>query len=134
MILKGVHHVAYVVRDMDKMVDFFKEKLHLRLDRRERFEQEGREFAFFKAGETFVELICPLRRDDDLYAFLEEAGEGGLHHVAYVVEDLDAVFDEITTLGLKTIQAKPTIAITGWKVLNLAPESDHGLRIQLAEE
>lgn len=133
MILKGVHHVAYVVRDMDRMVDLFMEKLHLRLDRRERFEGEGREFAFLKAGETFVELIFPLRRDDELYAFLEGAGEGALHHVAYAVEDLDAVFEEVKAQGLKTIQSRPTVAITGWRVLNLTPESDRGLRIQLAE-
>jgi methylmalonyl-CoA epimerase len=132
MELKGIHHIAFVVKDIDHFVDLFKEKLNMKLEKR--FDSTSRSFAFFRVGKTTIELICPFRPDDDYYPFMKKSGLGAIHHVSFAVEDLDKTFNEIISLGLKTIQSKPIIAATGWKVLNLAPESDHGLGLQLTEE
>lgn len=129
--LVGVHHVAYVVPDMDKAIQFFAKSFDLKLVRREML--ENFEMAEFRAGGVKLELMRPLRRESDLGQFLAQTG-GGLHHVAYAVEDLNQeVADGLKERGLKTATPGPVVAPTGWKVLNLDVATTLGMRIQLAD-
>ncbi len=131
--LTGVHHVAYVVRDMDEAVAFWEKAFGLKLVRREKLEAGGFEIAIFRAGEVNIELMRPFQEGTDLARFLEETG-GGLHHVAWAVKELDQEkADALRAKGIELVQSGPRIAPTGWKVLNLAPESVFGWRVQLAD-
>lgn len=134
--LVGVHHVAYVVGDMDEAIAFFQRAFGLELERREMLEESGFEMAVFKAGKVNLELMRPFVEGSDLMRFLEETG-GGLHHVAFAVEGLDqSVADGLKALGLKTRTLAPIVAATGWVVLNLEDVGTPGkaMRIQLADE
>jgi len=131
--LVGVHHVAYVVKDMDEAISFWEKAFGLELLRREELEAGGFEMAVFRAGEVNIELMRPMEEGTDLARFVEETG-GGLHHVAWAVKDLDQEkADALRTRDIQPVQAGPVTAPTGWRVLNLDPESVLGWRVQLAD-
>lgn len=137
--LVGVHHVAYVVKDMDEAVGFFGKSFGLELERREMLYggTGGFEVAVFKAGNVSIELMCPYEEEGNpnLLGFLRETG-GGLHHVAFAVEGLDeSVAERLRVLGLQTRTPAPVVAATGWVVLNLEDVGTPGktMRIQLAD-
>lgn len=131
--LTGVHHVAYGVRDMDEAVAFWERTFGLKLLRREVLTEGGFEMAIFRVGQLNIELMRPVRAGTDLAKFVEETG-GGLHHVAWAVEELDQEkADALAARGIKLTSPGPRIAPTGWKVLNLDPSSVFGWRVQLAD-
>ena len=50
-----------------------------------------------------IELIQPVEGESDYKKFLDEKGEG-VHHVGFMVDDLDAETDKMTEAGFKVIQ------------------------------
>ena len=111
--LKSFYHTGFVVRDLDKSVDFYTNVLGMSLTRR--MEREG-EFinqvlgfpnahikgAFMDRGEghqlELIQYINPL------------SGPGGINrndlgatHLAFYVEDMDRFYAEKSQLGLRFI-------------------------------
>lgn len=108
-----VHHVAYVVSDMDEAVRIFGDTFELELSDRRVIEGEHSvEMATFRCGPTLVELLRPISHPA-LARFLEEHGPG-LHHVAFAVKDLSKRIDELGEKGVFT--SEPFVAGTGWKI------------------
>ena len=65
--LKGVHHIAYVVADLDKMVDMMERVFGMRPSRRETIEKSGQEVALYDMdGGATLEVIRPLHDNTDL--------------------------------------------------------------------
>jgi len=85
-----LHHIAIIVRDIDKAVEYY-ESLGIA--------KAGREVAFPEAKPTIrakfidvgsipIELIQPLEGHSNYKEFLERKGEG-LQHIAFAVDNLD---------------------------------------------
>ena len=65
--------------------------------------------------ETEIELIEPLGEDSPVAAFL--ARGGGLHHLCYLVEDLETSLTRLRAKGcLITSPPKPAVAFEGRRV------------------
>lgn len=108
-----IHHVAYVVRDMDDAVRIFGDTFELALS--ERLVMEGQhsvEMATFRCGPTLIELLRP-KHHPALEQFLEEHGPG-LHHIAFAMNDLPARIEELAEKGV--FISEPFMAPTGWKI------------------
>lgn len=130
--LEFVHHIAYVVSDMDESVRTFSEILGLELvDRRVVEGERSVEIATFRCGSTMIELMRPINHTQ-LAEFLKERGPG-LHHVAFAVRDLSRGIQELKDKGISASQ--PFVAPTGWKIayfdlnnkeLSLFKSSYHG--------
>ena len=108
-----VHHVAYVVRDMDAAVRTFRDTFELELSERRVMEGERSvEMAAFRCGPTLIELLRPIDHPA-LEQFLEDHGPG-LHHVAFAMKDLPARIEELRDKGV--FASEPFVAPTGWKI------------------
>ncbi|MCC6829781.1 MAG: VOC family protein, partial [Thermoleophilia bacterium] len=82
-----LHHVAYVVNDLDAALPVFTERYGLEVAIRELMPEQGVEALMLGAGEGAVELIAPVDPECGVARYLEKRGEG-LHHIALEVEDL----------------------------------------------
>lgn len=110
---ESVHHVAYVVRDMDDAVRTFGERFGLELVERREIGRETRlEMAVFRCGPTRIEVLRPIDHPQ-LESFLRDRGPG-LHHVAYGVSDLPARRRELAEKGV--VLGDPFVAPTGWRI------------------
>ena len=89
-----IHHVAYVVNNMDDAVRVFRDIFELELSQRRVIEGETSvEMAGFRCGPTIIEVLRPINHPA-LAQFLEEYGPG-LHHVAFAVKDLPERVEEL---------------------------------------
>ncbi len=108
-----VHHIAYVVSDMDEAVRVFRDTFELELSDRHVIEGENSvEMAAFRCGPTFIEVLRPINHPA-LAQFLEEHGPG-LHHVAFAMQDLPKRIEELKEKGI--FACEPFVAGTGWKI------------------
>jgi methylmalonyl-CoA/ethylmalonyl-CoA epimerase len=80
-------------------------------------------------GGTKIELIQPLKGRSIYHEFLEEKGEG-LHHLAFMVDDIDAEIADMEKKGFKVIQ---TGAMPNTKWAYLEPGESGGMVIELCQ-
>ncbi len=108
-----IHHIAYVVRDMNDAIRIFQDTFELELsDRRMIGGENSVEMAAFRCGPTLIEVLCPIKHPA-LLQFLEEHGPG-LHHVGFAVKDLSNRVDEFSAKGV--FLNGLFLAGTGWKI------------------
>jgi len=114
--LEYVHHIAYVVSDMDDAIRTFGETFELEMsDRRVIEGDRSIEIAAFRCGPTLIELIRPINHPL-LAQFLKEHGPG-LHHVAFAMRHLSKGIQELQERGI--FASEPFVAPTGWKIAYL---------------
>jgi methylmalonyl-CoA epimerase len=126
-----VHHVAVVVRDLDKALAFYRDRLRLPLDVVMPIETDGVRIAFLPVGESNIELVEPTRDDTGVARFLETRGEG-FHHVCLEVDDLAAELDRLAGEGVELIDTAPRRGAEG-PVAFIHPRSGHGVLVELIE-
>jgi methylmalonyl-CoA/ethylmalonyl-CoA epimerase len=108
-----IHHVAYVVSDMEEAISIFHDTFELELSDRKLIEGDTTvEMAAFRCGPTFIEILRPVNHPA-LEQFLEEHGPG-LHHVAFALRDLPKRIEELNEK--KVFASQPFYAGTGWKI------------------
>jgi methylmalonyl-CoA/ethylmalonyl-CoA epimerase len=139
--LTGLHHVGYVVPDLDAAIAFYRDVLGMHLERRgDAGPGFNFEVAVFRLGDgsTGIELMKPTTTSGPFADFLRANPNGALHHVAYAVSGhlTDAV-DQAKACGLSLAGSTahgPIDTAAGWRILNIDPSGTHGLLTQLGEQ
>jgi methylmalonyl-CoA/ethylmalonyl-CoA epimerase len=108
-----IHHVAYVVSDMDDALRIFRDTFELELSDRRIIEGETSvEMAAFRCGPTLIEVLRPINHPA-LAQFLEEHGPG-LHHVGFAMKDISKRAAQLKAKGVSI--NGPFVAGTGWEI------------------
>lgn len=84
-------------------------------------------------GGTLLELLEPAAADTPVGRFLESR-RGGLHHLAFLVPDLEAALREAEALGLELIDRTPRDGSHGLRIAFLHPRSFHGVLVELCQK
>ena len=132
--LKGVHHIAYVVADMDKMVEMLDRVFGMKPSRRLDVPQSAQEVALYELeGGATLEVIRPLH-DNCIWAeFLRKTGGDGIHHIGYAVGGIDERLKELEAKGVELIDKESKVSGVGWTVGSVDPASTIGLWFQLVQ-
>jgi len=88
--------------------------------------------AFFKLGETKIELLESTEPDGPIAKFIEKKGEG-IHHIAYAVNNLKEAIKEAESNGVQLIDKEPRKGAEGLNITFLHPKSANGVLIELCE-
>jgi len=85
-----LHHIAIIVRDIDKAVEYYESLGIAKAGREVKFPEAKPTIRakFIDVGSIPIELIQPLEGDSRYKEFLESKGEG-LQHIAFAVDNLD---------------------------------------------
>lgn len=126
-----VHHVAIVIRDLDKALAFYRDQLRLPLDVVMPMPGDGVRIAFLPVGESSIELVEPTTPDTGVARFLESRGEG-FHHVCLEVDDIAAQLTRLAQAGVELIDTSPRRGAEG-PVAFIHPRSCHGVLVELIE-
>lgn len=129
--LKKVHHIAYIVKDLDRSVGLYKNVFGVEIHHRQDFEPRGIEVALFYVGDILFELIMPIKEDTRAYHYLEEHGEG-FFHIAFEVDNIEDRLGEIKEKGIELIHEKPIPGVD-WDVAWMKRESTLGVYSQLVK-
>lgn|SRR5215471_8681690 len=131
--LKRVHHMDYLVRDIDQAIEKFSkvfgpvtERMHI----------QGVETAFFPVGDVLMALIAPADPETTLGKLLtkrlEEKGEG-LWHIGYEVGSIEEAVRTLKAQGVRLLNEKPRLGKDNWKLIDIAEEETCGFMVQLVE-
>ena len=126
-----IHHVAIIVRDLESVLDLYRDKLGLTVETVMPILYDRVTIGFLPVGEVKIELVQP---DDDTTGaakFLEARGEG-FHHVCFEVPDIQAALDRLVADGLQLIDKTARNGAEG-PVAFVHPKSCHGVLVELIE-
>jgi methylmalonyl-CoA/ethylmalonyl-CoA epimerase len=127
-----IHHVAYVVADLDTAIPHFVERYGMQVEVREVMAEQGVEAVALGIGPGQVELIQPLDTESPIARFLASRGEG-FHHVAYEVDDLDTALAELRAAGEELIDQAPRRGLGGHMIAFVHPRSGMGALTELVQ-
>ena len=122
----GIHHVGVAVEDLDRALETYVGVLGGTVEHREALADQGVEAAAVLVGRDRVELLTASGDDTPVGRFLAKRGPG-LHHVAYVVEDVADALRELSADGLELIDETPRHGLFGLEVAFVHPDAVHGV-------
>ena len=127
-----IDHVGVAVEDLDAAISLYEGTFRMPLAHRETVTDQGVEAALVDVGACHVELLRPLGDETAVGKFLAKHGPG-LHHVAYRVEDIEAVLGQLRREGVELIDAEPRIGIRRSRVAFVHPKAAAGVLTEIVE-
>jgi methylmalonyl-CoA/ethylmalonyl-CoA epimerase len=134
MMIGRLNHVAVAVPDLDAAARLYSGTLGATVSAPQRLPEHGVTIVFVDLPNTRIELMEPLGADSPIAAFLERRPDGGIHHVCYEVDDIEAARDCLVGEGVRILgDGEPKIGAHGRPVLFLHPKDVLGTLIELEE-
>ena len=130
MKIKRIEHVGVVVRDVEASRRLWEDCFGIPLGAVE--ENAVRRLALYPVGESMVELIAGTTADSR-HAKLIAEGKGGLNHICFEVEDIDAALAELKAKGIPLLDEVPRIGHAGCRIAFIDPAATENCLIELAE-
>ena len=89
---------------------------------------------FVELPNTKIELLEPLGADSPIAEFLERNPSGGIHHICYEVDDIQAAAQSLIEKGASVLgDGEPKIGAHGKPVLFLHPKDFCGTLTELEQ-
>ena len=126
----AINHIGIATLDLKASLKQFRELYQSPDAELIRSEEHGLLAAFIHQGETAIELLQPLHADTTIGRFIERHGEG-IHHMAFTVEDTDAMAKELEALGIPIIVG-PREGLGG-RIAFTHPSATHGVLIEIVK-
>ena len=130
MKIKRIEHVGVVVRDVEASRRLWEDCFGIKLGAVE--SNAIRRLALYPVGESMVELIAGTT-PDSRHAKMVAEGKGGLNHICFEVEDIDAALAELKAKGIPLIDETPRIGHAGCRIAFIDPSATENCLIELAE-
>jgi len=130
--LGAIDHVGVAVEDIDAALALYRDALGMPMVHRETVAAQGVDAALLDVGDGHIELLQPLGPETPVGKYLARRGPG-LHHVAYRVDDIDAVLPALAAAGIRLIDEQPRIGIRGSRVAFLHPASTGGVLTEIVQ-
>ena len=127
-----IDHIGVATDDLDASLALYEGSMAMPLAHRETVEEQGVEAVLLDVGDCHVELLSPLGPDTPVGKFLERKGPG-LHHVAYRVDDINAVLAQLANSGIELIDSEPRTGIRSSRVAFLHPRSTGGVLTEIVQ-
>jgi len=130
--LRKIDHIGIAVHSIETARKFYEDGLGLTCERIEEVANQKVRTAFFTLGETHIELLEPMTSDSPIAVFLDKRGEG-IHHIAYLSDDLEAQLQQVKEQGCRLINEIPVAGAGDKKIAFLHPKSTHGVLTEFCE-
>lgn len=132
MKLTHIEHLGIAVKSLDEAIPFYENTLGLKCYAIEEVAEQKVRTAFFKVGQTKIELLETTDPESAIAKFIDKKGEG-IQHVAFAVEGLQENLDELAAKGVRLIDAQPRKGAEGLNIAFVHPKSTFGVLTELCE-
>jgi methylmalonyl-CoA/ethylmalonyl-CoA epimerase len=130
--ITALDHIAIAVPDLERAIRRFMEDFGLPFEGSEDVVEARTRTAFFPLPPTRIELVHPLDGQGAIARYLEKR-PGGLHHLCFRSDDLDADVARLKGLGYEFVTDQPQAGAHGCRVIFIYPRSCDGVLIELSE-
>ena len=132
MKISHIEHLGIAVPSIEEALPYFKNVLGLDCYAIEEVADQKVKTAFFKCGEVKIELLEPTCPESTIAAFIEKnGGKGGMHHIAFAVENTDQALNECKDKGVRLIDQQSRGGAEGLHIGFLHPKSTLGVLTEL---
>lgn len=131
--MQKVEHIGIAVQSLAVSVPLFEKLLNSSCYKTEVVEREKVSTAFFKTGDTKIELLQSTDEQGVIARFIEKKGEG-VHHIAFGVEDIVAEMERLKNEGFVLLNETPQPGADNKLVCFLHPKNTNGVLIELCQE
>ncbi|MCY2686430.1 methylmalonyl-CoA epimerase [Salinimicrobium sp. TH3] len=128
-----IEHIGIAVESLEEAIPFYEKTFGLKCYSVEEVKDQKVKTAFFKVGQTKIELLESTDPEGPIGKFLEKKGQG-VHHIAFAVKDLPARLGELEKKDVKLIDRSPRKGAEGLNIAFLHPKSTFGVLTELCEE
>ena len=128
--MQKIEHIGIAVKSLTNSVPLFEKLLNSQCYKTELVENEKVNTAFFKTGESKVELLESTDPDGVIARFIAKKGEG-LHHIAFEVTDIEAEMERLKKEGFVLLNETPKPGADDKLVCFLHPKNTNGVLIEL---
>lgn len=131
--MNKIEHIGIAVKKLSASIPLFEKLLNTPCYKTEVVESEQVNTAFFKKGESKIELVEAYAPGSVINKFIKKKGEG-LHHIAFEVDDIEEEIKRLLHEGFTIINEKPKEGADNKLVCFLHPKDTNGVLIELCME
>lgn len=127
-------HIGIAVPDLDETDTLMARLLGRPAYKRETVAGQQVTTSFFSAGPegAKLEFVAPEGEDGPIQKFLAKRGSG-LHHLAFVVDDIRAEMDRLAADGFELLSTEPRRGADNKLVCFLHPRSTGGVLVEICQ-
>lgn len=136
MNISHIEHIGIAVPSLEEAIPFYEKMFGLKCFAVEEVPDQKVKTAFFKIGDTKIELLEGTAEDSAISKFIaNNGGRGGIQHMAFAIEDGVAnALEEVQEKGCRVIDKAPRKGAEGLNIAFLHPKSTCGTLIELCED
>ena len=131
--LRNVHHINFLVADLDKAVERYKDLFGIESVEVEELPDRGVVTARFDVNGVWIVLVQPVDDESEPARVLKEQGEG-VFLISFGVDDLEDTRAKLVAKGAIDESATARDGLLNWRVIDLNPDAVFGAPIHLTEE
>ncbi len=132
MDITHIEHIGIAVKSIEEQLPYYEQILGLKCYNIETVEDQKVKTAFFKVGQTKIELLEPTSEDSTIAKFIEKRGEG-VHHIAYATKSITEALKIAEEKGVRLIDKEPRNGAEGLSIAFLHPKSTGSVLTELCE-
>jgi len=127
-----IEHIGIAVKSIEESIKYYENVLGLKCYAIEEIADQKVKTAFFKIGQTKIELLESTDPEGPVGKFIEKRGVG-VHHIAFAVENLEKSLKDAEQKGVRLIDKQPRKGAEGLDIAFLHPASTGGVLTEFCE-
>lgn len=133
MEISHIEHIGIAVENLQEAIAYYENKLGLKCYSIEEVPDQKVRTAFFRVGQTKVELLESTDPDGPIGKFIAKKGPG-LHHLAFHVDNVDESLKAVEERGVQLIDKSSRKGAENLRIGFLHPKSTYGVLTELCGE
>ncbi|HAG15093.1 MAG TPA: methylmalonyl-CoA epimerase [Bacteroidales bacterium] len=130
---KSIEHIGIAVENLEESIVYYTEVLGLTCYAIEEVADQKVRTAFFKIGNTKIELLESTDPNGPIGKFIDKKGPG-IHHIAFAVEKVQEALNEAQAKGVQLIDKQARLGAENLKIGFLHPKSTGGVLTEFCGE
>ena len=130
--LDKIDHIGIAVHSIEDKMELYRDVLGMEFEGIETVEEQGVKVAFFRVGESMIELLEPIDDDGPVAKFLERHGEG-IHHLAMGTQDIESARERVAEGGVRLLSGAPKDGAHGKLISFMHPKDTGGVLMELTQ-
>ncbi|MBR4739498.1 MAG: methylmalonyl-CoA epimerase [Bacteroidales bacterium] len=119
-----IEHIGIAVTNLEEAIRYYEDVMGLKCYAIEEVKDQKVKTAFFRCGDVKIELLEATSPDSTIASFIEKnGGKGGMHHIAFAMEDTDQALAEAKEKGVRLIDQQSRPGAEGLQIGFLHPKS-----------
>lgn len=121
-----IEHIGIAVSSLEESIPYYEKVLGLECYAIEEVADQKVRTAFFKVGDTKIELLESTDPEGPIGRFIEKKGPG-VHHLAFAMDNVSESLKHAADQGVRLIDAVPRKGAEGLQIGFLHPKSTQGV-------